>query len=293
MKSKPYLNFRKIVSIITKNKMDNKNYSNTFIPPDNVWTPPLIKQMDLWGGVEYFPVYGPQDPQMTQASFNPEKAKNRLTRHKNSYLGCDLIPRDCMTEGKEELPCLLPYTGPLPKDVVGIDERVPKNSSRIAVDGFCYDHVLMQRYNNFQQSVQKASHFLCAIGWNFSVLLDAKRCEAIEAVRLNRYTTLGLQLRGIPTIQCHAISSCRFYDFIHDGLAPNSPVAIGNRLTMHDADRLLLQRLGIEELIKRKSPTVLIVVGNRLNFDPGIPVVYYKSRIQKLRDNEYRQKEIS
>jgi hypothetical protein len=163
----------------------------------------------------------------------------------------------------------------------------------MAVDGFCYDHVLMQKFRSFDKSVQKAQHFYCAIGWNFSVLLDAKRCEAIEAVRLNRYATLGLQLHGIPTIQCHSISSCRFYDFIHDGLAPNCPVAIGNRLTLHDPDILRLQRLGIEELIKRKSPTVLIVVGNYLDFDPGIPVVYYKSRIQKFRDHDYRQKKIS
>lgn len=258
-----------------------------------VWIPPLVKQVNLWGDIEYFPVYGTQHSRMTQAIFNPTREESRLKRLKESYLGCNIIPRDWTVEGKEELPRLLPYTNPLPQDLIGIDERIPKDCSLMAVDGFCYDHVLMQKYRNFEMSAQKAKHFYCAIGWNFSVPLDARRCEAIEAIRLNRFATLGLQLRGIPTIQCHSISSRRFYNFIHDGLAPNCPVAIGNRLTMHDPDLLQLQRLGIEELIKRKSPTVLIVVGNYLNFDPGIPVVYYKSRIQKLRDHDYRQRKIS
>jgi hypothetical protein len=264
-----------------------------YTPSNKIWVPPLSMQANLWGDVEYTPIYGFHRSHIMQDVFHPEKDKSRLERQKESFLGCNLIPRDWAVEGKEEFPCLLPYTDPLPKDTCGIDERILKDCSHMAVDGFCYDHVLMQKFRNFKKSVQKARHFYCAIGWNFSVMLDAKRCEAIEAVRLNRYVTLGLQTRGIPTIQCHSISSCRFYDFIHDGLAPNCPVAIGNRLALHDPDILRLQRLGIEELIKRKSPTVLIVVGNHLDFDPGIPVVYYKSRIQKLRDHDYRQKKIS
>lgn len=262
-------------------------------PKDKIWLPPLVKQEGLWGELNFLPITTPQDSIMLRQVFHPNRELNKLKRQKKNYLGCNLIPRDWKVEGKYEMPCLLPYTSSLPQDVVGIDERVPRDSSLLAVDGFCYDHVLMQKFRNFESAISKAKRFHCALGWNFSVLLDAKRCEAVEAIRLNRYATLGLQLRGIPTIQCHSLVCARFYDIAHDGLAPNCPVAIGNRLTMRDAELIYLQRMGIEELIRRKSPTVLIVVGNRLTFNPGIPVVYYKSRIQKLRDNDYRQKKVS
>jgi hypothetical protein len=257
-------------------------------PSNKIWAPPLLEQKGLWGEHHYLPIPAPQDMLMQRQLFNPVKESSKLNKKKKSFLGCNLIPRDWKIEGKEELPCLLPYTGPFPQDVVGIDERIPKISINYAVDGFCYDHILMQKTRNFENAVSKAKKFLCAFGWNFSVPLDAKKCEALEAIRLNRYTTLGLQLRGVPTIQCHSLCNARFYDFAHDGLAPNCPVVIGNRLTLRDQDLLYLQQMGIEELIRRKSPTVLIVVGNRLAFDPGIPVVYYKSRIQKLRDHDYR-----
>lgn len=262
-------------------------------PINRIWLPPLVKQEGLWGEFDYLPITMPQDHLMLRQVLHPAKELNKLNRQKKNYLGCNLIPRNWRVEGKDEMPCLLPYTGSLPQDIAGIDERIPGHSTQFAIDGFCYDHILMQKFRNFENAVSKAKRFHCAFGWNFSVLLDAKRCEAVEAVRLNRYTTLGLQLRGIPTIQCHSIVSARFYDVAHDGLAPNSPVVIGNRLTIHDEELLYLQQLGIEELIRRKSPTVLIVVGNRLAFNPGIPVVYYKSRIQKLRDNDYRQKKVS
>lgn len=258
-----------------------------------VWMPPLIKQACFWNDDEYIPRYSPQNNKGSRLPLITPKDTSVLSRQKKKFLESNLIPRDCLVEGKEEFPCLLPYTGSLPLDLVGIDDRVPSDSNLLGVDGFCYDYVLMHKIRNFDRAAKKASRFHCAIGWNFSVFLDAKRCEAVEAIRLNRYSTLALQLRGIPTIQCHAISHCRFYDFIHDGLAPNAPVAIGNRLTIRNPDLLQLQKLGIEELIKRKSPSVLIIVGNRLSFDPGIPVVYYKSRIQKLRDHDYRQNKIS
>lgn len=262
-------------------------------PINKIWTPPLLKQVNLWGEVKYLPITTPQDSLMLRQVFNITKETSKLKQQKKSYLGCNLIPRNWRVEGKEEIPCLLPYTGSLPQNVVGIDDSVPRNSSMLAVDGFCHDHILMQKYRNFGNSLSKAKKFHCAIGWNFSVLLDAKRCEVVEAIRLNRVSTLALQLQGVPTIQCHSLVSARFYDISHDGLAPNCPVVIGNRLTIHDEELLYLQRMGIEELMRRKTPTVLIVVGNELTFDPGIPVVYFKTRIQKLRDHDYEQKKIS
>ena len=96
-----------------------------------------------------------------------------------------------------------------------------------------------------------------------------------------------MQLSGIPTIQTVSLTSPRFYDVAYAGLAPNAPVAFENVCSLKDKTKRLLFRSGIEELMIRKSPSMLIVVGNRLDFDPGVPVVYYKSRIQRIRSHEY------
>lgn len=258
-------------------------------PP--TWSPPIVEQHTLWGTSEYIPIVVPSDRQELPVVLDPTTTKSlsRLERAKANYLYSNLIPRDYRVEGKEELPCVLPYTGPLPMDVRGMDENVKGESAKLGMHGFCYDHVLMGKLNRFAALVKKARKYLCAFGMNFSAMLDAKRYEVVTALWLNRISTLALQLAGIPTIQTHALCSCRFFDISHDGLAPNCPVAIGNRLDISDPSLLKLQRLGIEELIKRKHPTVLIVVGNHLNFDPGIPVVYYKSRIQRLRNHEYNR----
>lgn len=195
-----------------------------YFPPNQVWTPPLSIHEGLWGEVEYRPIKKPQDERMLRQVIDTqnfsEMREASKGKFKKSYLGCNLIPRDVRVEGKEEFPCLLPYTGSLPTKMYGIDERVPANSKDSGVDGFCYDYVLMQKFRNFDQAVIKARKYHCAIGWNFTSLLDGRRCEVVEAIRLNRYSTLGLQLRGVPTIQSHVLCSNKFFDFVHDGLAP-------------------------------------------------------------------------
>ena len=74
------------------------------------------------------------------------------------------------------------------------------------------------------------------------------------------------------------------FNFVFDGLAPDCPVAIEHNANSSDPARKRLFRLGVERLIQVKRPSVLIVVGFPLGFNPGVPVVYYKSRIQKLRE---------
>ena len=205
-------------------------------------------------------------------------------RKTNTYM--NLIPPNIQVEGEMEFPLLNPYKGDLPKYVSGMDEPIPSQSKWIGMHGFCYDNVLESKCHNFYKLVEKASHYLCAFAPDFSIFLDGKRCDAISAIRKNRYIALGMQLRGIPTIQTASISNVNFFDFVYDGLASHCRVAIENNIQKKIRDREKLIQISIEELIRKKSPSVLLVVGFPLNFDPGIPVVVYESRIQKFRKYE-------
>lgn len=117
------------------------------------------------------------------------------------------------------------------------------------------------------------------------MLADGRRCDLVEAIRRNRISTLFLQQQGIPTIQTASWGAVDSFGIAFDGLAENCPTAIEHNTNSIDPARRRLFRLGVEELVRRKHPNVLIVVGFELGFDPGIPVVYYKSRIQKFREN--------
>lgn len=276
--------------------MKNINYGITMMPQQKFWKPKLLVQTTLWGDVEYVPI--------TTRHLNEEllsKQTSTLTHeytkvhasYKTSkldkYLYKNLIPEGIRYEGREEIPCVEPYTIDLPSEIIGVDETTPHNAEKFGLHGFCDDRVLIHKLHNMHRVIQKAKKYHCAFGLNFSVPMDAPRCVAIEATRLNRTSTISLQRHGIQTIQTVSLSSARFFDFAFDGLAPNCPIAFENMCVIRDPQLKRLQRLSIEELIRRKSPTVLVVVGNHLGFDPQLPVVYYESRIQKFRRHGYRK----
>lgn len=249
--------------------------------------PHLIIQGNLFSNVpDYYPKY-PMKKWEVNFTHDVTKRPSGLDGLKRRYLDKDLIPVDIQTEGKEEFPCVLPFKADLPKELYGLDEGVPKDSYQMGMHGFCYDHVLDQRFRKPYKVLEKAQNYHCAIGPQFSVLMDGRRCEAVEAIRRNRLYTLFLQLNGIPTIQSVSLTSLNFWDIAYDGLAPNCPVAIENLCKNKGLNQQELLKSGIEELIKRKHPTTLLVYGNELGFDVDVAVVYYKSRIQKLRDHEY------
>lgn len=247
----------------------------------------FYKECNLWGECELKPIPKKQDVGIVSIpSFD---GYGKREKAKMKYLNKDYVRDGARVEGIEEFPCLDPYKleRGLPRDIIGMDERTPRNCAELGLHGFCYDDVLDMRFKNMSRLAQKARNFYCAFSLHYSILLDSRRCEVVEAIRRHRYATRFLQDCGIPTIQTVPLGSASYFDILFDGLAPNSVSAIENICQNRDKQLESLLRKGIERFIELKSPTMLVVYGNDLNFSPGIPVIYYQSRIQKLRSNFY------
>jgi len=256
-----------------------------------IWLPKFMMQKTIWGENEYIPIFCASDLTATNISAlslcEEDTTYNYTPSRFLKYLGRNLLPDNLRVEGKEEFPCVEPYTLSLPEDISGIDERTPVNADKFGLHGFCYDDVLMQKCRNISRMVKKAKRFHCAFGPNFSVPMDAYHCEAVEAIRLNRLFTVFLQRNGIPTIQTVSLTSAKFFDIAYDGLAPHCPISFENMCVTKDPQKKRLFRLAVDRLLEYKDPSMFVVVGNHLDFDPQVPVVYYESRIQKLRRHGY------
>lgn len=211
-------------------------------------------------------------------------ALSQKDRAKLRYLMKDYVPANWPVEGAEEFPIVGKYEGTLPEKLIGVDEPIPKDCSRLGLHGFCYDYVLEPYWRDIGKLVKKARSFQCAFAPDFSVLADGRRCDVVEAIRRNRYSTIALQQNGIQTIQTASWGNADSLSIAFDGLAPHSPVAVEHNISNRDPARRRLFRIGVEKLIAKKSPSVLIVYGFPLDFEVAVPVVYYKCRIQKQRE---------
>lgn len=266
-----------------------------YIETSEKGTPSLITQTNLWGVNESLPASHRSAPRWdaTRTPLPSSAYAGDVTSREPSkfstYLNRHMLPDDIRVEGKDEIPCVEPYTFDLPSDIRGMDERIPSDAYKYGMHGFCHDYVLTQRCRNMRRVAQKARRYHCAFAPNFTVPMDGYRCEAVEAIRHNRVSTIYLQQSGVPTIQTVSLTSAKFFEIAYDGLAPHCPVAFENMCVRRGRQERHLFRLAVERLVERKNPTVLVVVGYHLDFDPQVPVVYYESRIQKLRRHGYNK----
>lgn len=207
-----------------------------------------------------------------------------LERKKRKYLNKHYLPKNWKCEGIEEFPVNLPYTGHIPEFLVGTNERHFGYHPNVGLHNFTYDHINERYWNNIEKLIRIAQHYGCVLGLDFSPLVNGRRCEVVEAIRRIRTSTASLQACGIPTIQTASFGHPKFNNFVFDGLAPNAPIAIEHMKTSQDRKQRKYFREGVETLIVEKSPTIMLILGFPLDFDPGIPVRYYPCHIQKIRE---------
>lgn len=212
------------------------------------------------------------------------KGLSRLEKQKRMYLNKHYLPKGWKYEGIEEFPVNLPYTGPIPEFLVGTGGKHNGFHPLIGLHNFTYDHINEHWWNNIGAFIKIAGHYNCVLGLDFSPLVNGLRCEVVEAVRRNRVFTAALQSIGINVIQSTSFGHPKNNKFVHDGLAPNAPVAIEHIRTSRDLKQQKYFRMGVEALVEQKNPSVLLVYGFPLDFNPGIEVKYYPCYIQKLRN---------
>lgn len=206
-----------------------------------------------------------------------------LEKKKRKYLNKHYLPNCWAIEGIEEFPVNLPYNGPLPDFLVGTGVKHRGYNPRVGLHNFAYDHINERWWYDIEGFAKIAAHYICALGLDFSPLVNGRRCEVVEAIRRNRTFTAAMQASGYPMIQSATFGHPKHNKFVFDGLATNAPVAIEHIRTSCDFLQRKYFRMGVEALIEQKSPSTLLVLGFPLDFDPGVPVKYYPCHIQKLR----------
>lgn len=207
-----------------------------------------------------------------------------LEKKKRKYLNKHYLPIGWPCEGIEEFPINLPYTGNIPEILVGTGVHHKGYHKSVGLHNFSYDYINERWWYDIASYIKIASHYECVLGLDFSPLVNGRRCEVVEAIRRNRTFTAALQASGISVIQSASFGHPKHNRFVFDGLAPNAPVAIEHIRTSQDMKQRNNYRLGVEALVEQKNPSILLIYGFPLDFDPGVPVKYYKCHIQYLRE---------
>ena len=212
-----------------------------------------------------------------QASF----PNSRYNARKNQVLNLQLH-NGFATEGEYGMPMLSPFTGDLPRHFIPFTER-NNGAWSCGIHCYLYDYMLEILWERPIRVIPCLKRSSCVIAPDFSVFVDQPRAINIWNIYRNRWIASFWQNEGIPVIPSASWGNVDSFGYCFDGLPENSVIAIGHVVTGRDASYKKLYRMGVEALIARKNPTLLLVYGAPLDYSPNVDVVYYEGFIQKLR----------
>lgn len=206
------------------------------------------------------------------------KSWQQLKKH---ILNKHLLPRVYQTEGRFELPKLLPYQGRLPNEFRPYNARVLPDASRVGVYCHIDDAHFISCWNRPMTGLAKVRRYMTAVAPDFTLWMDGLLCENVEQLRRNRVIGLYWQSNGVQVIPSASWGSADSLKYSFDGLPQNSWLALGHQRIGGRQEQRLYQ-YAVERLIEVKRPIGLIVFGAKLHFNVPVEVRYYPSFITKF-----------
>lgn len=191
---------------------------------------------------------------------------------------------DYEQEGSLYLPKSKAVNITLPPRFVSCDEAKNTTDPTLGIHHFVYDDRLSSVWRNPIAHIKCYSHFSCTLGVDFS-MFNEQEAIPISLMNLikNRFMTCGFQQHGLTVIPTFSFGHPALEPFWYDGIPEESQVAICNIIIGKTQAERELRQYAIEGLVRRKHPTMLIVYGRPLTFDPGVEVKFYEGKLSQIK----------
>lgn len=194
------------------------------------------------------------------------------------------------TEGMYDFPLLKPVDH-IPKELRAFPDVINKPSKDYGVHFHVDDYRFSQIWGRPEFYIEKLKHFDCVCTPDFSVYYEMPRAMKIWNVYRQRLFGQMCQDAGLTVIPLVVFNGPDTYDFCFDGLPECSTLEVSS--IGFNADEQMRQdwKNGVTELIRRKKPKRLILMGGAIDFDFGdIEIIRIKddakSRIRKWKDEK-------
>jgi len=190
-----------------------------------------------------------------------------------------------------EMPILEP-TDYVPEALIGFNECKSKGSASDKCVHFFLDDYQFERVWRVPSSyVNMLSKFGGVLTPDFSLYMDMTQPMKIWNTYRNRLIGAYMQAQGLNVIPTVSWAEEETFAYCFDGLPSESVVAIStigvraSKMTTH------YWMQGVDELIKRLHPSMILVYGGRVDYDFGDTKVKYFENERIKRFDEMRERE--
>lgn len=206
-----------------------------------------------------------------------EKENERL-RTDNAYHFWDFDSE--RTEGKWQMPIIEPCYK-IPKRMIGFNYALTSTDYDACIHFYLDDYQFERVWNSPAKYMEILKRFDMVLSPSYSVYMDIAEPIKIYNVFRSRLLSQMMQDNGIYVVPIVYWADEKSFEYCFDGLPENSVLSV---LTIGTTNKEVWKhwKRGMDELIKRKNPKVILLYGNgiKVDYDFGnIKVIYYRNDV--------------
>lgn len=178
-------------------------------------------------------------------------------------------------------------TNYIPDDLIGFNYAKTSKDIRKCVHFYIDDYQFERVWNRPEKYIEVLEKFDCVLTPDFSLYLDMPLAMKIWNTYRSRLMGNIWQNEGLLVIPTVSWAEPETYKFCFDGLPENSVLSVSTVGVKQDKKAMQIWRDGMNELIRRKNPSALLVYGGEVEYDyKGIDVHYYKNSVtERMKSN--------
>lgn len=207
----------------------------------------------------------------------PKEKRNEAERTGNAYNLSEYDEDE--TEGYYQMPVIEPCSF-IPDDIIGFNYALTASEKNCGIHFYIDDYQFERVWNQPQMYLDKLSEYQCIFTPDFSLYTDMPIAMKIWNIYRSRLIGQMAQRMGMNVIPTVSWSEEQTFDFCFDGLPKKSVLSISTIGVKKEDYNYGLWKAGVDEMIRRLDPKVLLIYGGELDYDYGnIKTVYYNNKV--------------
>lgn len=210
--------------------------------------------------------------------FDDGEEKVNERERTNSAYNLELFNPD-LCDGYYQIP-IIENDNYIPDDLIGFNYAKTSKEKNKGIHFYLDDYQFERIWNSPEDYIDILSEYDCILSPDFSLYMDMSMSVKIWNIYRSRLIGQYYQQHGIKVIPTISWAEKETYKFCFAGIPEGSIVSVSTIGVKNSNEALKIWKSGMDEMIKRIKPSVILVYGGKLDYDyKDIKVIYYDNKV--------------
>ena len=168
----------------------------------------------------------------------------------------------------------------IPDELIGFNYAKSSKEKNVGIHFYLDDYQFERLWNYPEKYIDVLKEYECILSPDFSLYMDMPMPMKIWNIYRSRQIGAYYQSNGIKVIPTISWAEKATFEFCFEGIPKGSIVSISTIGVKNDKEALQIWKDGVNEMIKRIEPSVILIYGGKLDYDYGdIKVIYFDNKV--------------